>query len=82
MKKELDALRVKTELMLDFDEEEDEEFENFSALHCNNCGAELLHPAQNSVRNAVIKCRQLPLHQSQTGEHLQILQIRLLYSSI
>ena len=41
MKKELDALRVKTELMLDFDEEEDEEFENFSALHCNNCGAEL-----------------------------------------
>lgn len=41
MKKELDALRVKTELMLDFEEEEDEEFENFSALHCNNCGAEL-----------------------------------------
>ena len=41
MKKELDALRVKTELMLDFDEEEDDEFENFSALHCNNCGAEL-----------------------------------------
>ena len=41
MKKELDALRIKTELMLDFDEEEDEEFENFSALHCNNCGAEL-----------------------------------------
>lgn len=38
MKKELDALRVKTELMLDFEEEE---FENFSALHCNNCGAEL-----------------------------------------
>lgn len=32
---------VKTELMLDFEEEEDEEFENFSALHCNNCGAEL-----------------------------------------
>lgn len=32
------ALRVKTELMLDFEEEE---FENFSALHCNNCGAEL-----------------------------------------
>lgn len=41
MKKELDALHVKTELMLDFEEEEDEEFENFSALHCNNCGAEL-----------------------------------------
>lgn len=41
MKKELDALRVKTELLLDFEEEEDEEFENFSALHCNNCGAEL-----------------------------------------
>ena len=41
MKKELDALRVKTELMLDFDEEEDDEFENFSALHCNNCGAAL-----------------------------------------
>lgn len=41
MKKELDALRVKTELMLDFEEEEEEEFENFSALHCNNCGAEL-----------------------------------------
>lgn len=41
MKKELDALRVKTELMLDFEDEEDEEFENFSALHCNNCGAEL-----------------------------------------
>lgn len=41
MKKELDALCVKTELMLDFEEEEDEEFENFSALHCNNCGAEL-----------------------------------------
>ena len=41
MKKELDALRIKTELMLDFEEEEDEEFENFSALHCNNCGAEL-----------------------------------------
>lgn len=41
MKKELDALHVKTELMLDFEDEEDEEFENFSALHCNNCGAEL-----------------------------------------
>lgn len=41
MKKELDALCVKTELMLDFEEEEDEEFEKFSALHCNNCGAEL-----------------------------------------
>lgn len=43
MKKELDALRVQTELMLDFDEEEDEEeeLENPSALHCSNCGAEL-----------------------------------------
>ena len=70
MKKQLDAVHVTSELMLDMDEDETEEEayddtyeESAAGLHCMNCGAEIapgsfrsLDP--NSARNAEPKWKQ------------------------